>query len=352
CNMELITDGYFLGLGNPLLDMIATVDDALLKVHSLKMDDAILAEPRHLQLYEELKQRFAVKYVAGGAALNTTKMIQWILWKPHKCTYIGCIASDEAGDLLRNECEKLQLCTKFQIIQTDSGTGRCAVLLQGGCRSMVTHLGAAQNLTLDYVLSGDVWQYVNKARVYYIAAFAINSCFDGVLMIARQAHCNQKLFCFNLSAPFLQTYFADKVDAVLPYVDILFGNKDEALAYADKHSLGTQSLSSIARHLANLSPADGVVKNRIVVLTRGKDSVIVATTSEMDIKTFPAIHLDDKDIVDTNGAGDAFAAGFISAYVLSNSIDEAIALAMKSACHVIQRTGFTLGPREKFDFHV
>lgn len=167
--MTTVPEGFVLGMGNPLLDMQATVDELTLHKYQLNPDDAILAEDRHMPLYEEMKKYPTIEYLAGGATLNTIKMIQWILDRPQACTYIGCISEDEAGQILKSECEKLKLRAKFQFSTDGVSTGKCAVLLNDKNRSMVTHLGASKELSMEHVQNPDTWCCVEKAQVYYIA---------------------------------------------------------------------------------------------------------------------------------------------------------------------------------------
>ncbi|CAL8102167.1 unnamed protein product [Calicophoron daubneyi] len=341
-------EGYVFGIGNPLLDFLATVDEQLCQRYDLKLDDAILADERHMPLYDELVENFNVDYAAGGATLNTIRMIQWLVETPYTCSYVGCIGNDKAGEILQRECDNSKLCTKFQIAKTNSGTGKCAVLLQNHHRSMVTHLGACKELTLDYVERKDVWEYVERAHVYYVAGFAINACFDALLRIGAHSQANGKLFCFNLSAPFLQMFYTKEVDALLPYADILFANRAEFDAYVMAHNLPENEIENNLRYLANIPRISNVSRKRIVVITQASDPVLLAVEGNPIIREIPVPRLPTKDIVDTNGAGDAFASGFIAEYMHSASIDKAVKEALKSAVYIIKRSGFTLGSKNKY----
>ena len=62
------------------------------------MDSAILAEERHLAIYEELAQNYKVQYVAGGAVLNSVRVAQWMLAAPGATSYMGCVGVDSFGN--------------------------------------------------------------------------------------------------------------------------------------------------------------------------------------------------------------------------------------------------------------
>ncbi|GAA53109.1 adenosine kinase, partial [Clonorchis sinensis] len=334
-----------LGLGNPLLDLMVKAEGDIYDRYKLKEDDALLAAEHHLPLFDEIAQNPTTRYEAGGATLNTMRMIKWILQEPHKCTYIGCIAADEAGERLRKECEKLQLTTHLEVTQSEAATGKCAVLLHGKCRSMVTHVGAAADLTIDHILKPDTWHAIENASAYYVAGFATGTCFEGVLEVAKHARSRGKLFAFNLSSPAILQHFKDQMDAIFPYVDILFGNSSEAQAYAELHKLSGQALENIVLQLASITSAKSEnPRKRIVVITQGQDPVLLGKSGEKEVMHFPVHPVSDEDIVDTNGAGDAFVAGFLAEYVRGSSIEKAVEGAINAARYIIQKNGFTLGP--------
>ncbi|KAF2543559.1 hypothetical protein F2Q68_00033019 [Brassica cretica] len=59
-------DGILLGMGNPLLDVSAVVDQEFLNKYDIKLNNAILAEDKHLPMYDEMSEKFTVEYIAGG----------------------------------------------------------------------------------------------------------------------------------------------------------------------------------------------------------------------------------------------------------------------------------------------
>jgi adenosine kinase len=136
-----------------------------------------------------------------------------------------------------------------------------------------------------------------------------------------------KVFALNLSAPFLAQFFKDQMDATAPYWDYLFGSDAEALAYAESHSLNTQSIPEIAKHLA-LLPKANALRNRVVIITQGPDPIIVATAQgdgkSCTVKEFSTPHIPDGEIVDSNGAGDAFAGGYLAELILGGNLEKCI----------------------------
>ena len=75
--MSVVSEGTFLGMGNPLLDISAVVKKELLDKYELKANDAILYEKE--DIYEDLNKDYAVEFIAGGATQNSMRVAQWIL---------------------------------------------------------------------------------------------------------------------------------------------------------------------------------------------------------------------------------------------------------------------------------
>lgn len=108
---------------------------------------------------------------------------------------------------------------------------------------------------------------------------------------------------------------------MFPFCDIIIGNDSEALAWANAAGLpSTEDHGAIAKALAVLPKANSS-RPRIVVITRGSDSSIVVSSAAPDHVQVHEVHkLEASEIVDTNGAGDAFAGGFLGAYILGKDL--------------------------------
>merc|ERR1712216_959134 len=84
-------------IGNPLLDISATVKPELLEKYELKANDAILAEEKHMGLYDELVKDYEVDYIAGGAPQNSARVAAALLKVPQSVVYSGSIGDDETA---------------------------------------------------------------------------------------------------------------------------------------------------------------------------------------------------------------------------------------------------------------
>ncbi|XP_024141079.1 adenosine kinase b isoform X1 [Oryzias melastigma] len=356
CNKETITstgrktmlsENILFGMGNPLLDISAVVDKDFLDKFGLKPNDQILAEDKHKALFAEIVQRNKVEYHAGGSTQNSVKIAQWMIQKPHKvATFFGCIGTDGFGEILKKKAEEAHVDARYYE-QNEEPTGTCAACITGDNRSLVANLAAANCYKKEKHLDLDSnWELVEKAKVYYIAGFFLTVSPESILKVAKHASDNNKIFCMNLSAPFISQFFKEPLMKVMPYVDILFGNETEAATFAKEQGFETDDIAEIARKTQNL-PKENTRRQRVVVFTQGKDDTVA--TVDDQVTMFPVVDIDQNDIVDTNGAGDSFVGGFLSALIQDQPLEECIRAGHYAANVIIKRVGCTFP--EKPNFH-
>uniref|UniRef100_A0A803TAS7 Adenosine kinase n=1 Tax=Anolis carolinensis TaxID=28377 RepID=A0A803TAS7_ANOCA len=330
-----LSENVLFGMGNPLLDICAVVDKDFLDKYGLKPNDQILAEEKHKELFEELVKKFKVEYHAGGSTQNSVKVAQWMIQSPYKAaTFFGCIGKDKFGEILKKKTEEAHVDAHYYE-QTEEPTGTCAACITSDNRSLVANLAAANCYKKEKHLDVEKnWKLVERANVYYIAGFFLTVSPESILKVASQASANNKIFTLNLSAPFISQFYKEPMMKVMPYVDILFGNEM------------TEDIKEIAKKTQAL-PKVNLKRQRVVVFTQGKDDTIMATENE--VKSFPVLISDQSEIVDTNGAGDAFVGGFLSQLVYDRPLTECIRAGHYAASVIIKRSGCTFP--EKPDFH-
>ncbi|KAL3426944.1 Adenosine kinase [Phlyctema vagabunda] len=307
-------------LENPLLDISANGDEALLAKYGLKANDAILAEEKHLGIYEDLLNNHNAQLIAGGGAQNTARGAQYML-PPNSVVYLGGVGDDKYAAILHDAVKQAGLRVEYRVDKKEA-TGRCAVVITGHDRSMCTDLGAANHYDLEHLKSPEVWKLVEGATHYFVGGYHLTVCPPAIQALGEEAAKNNKVFVFSLSAPFIPQFFKDPLDASAPYWDYVVGNETEALAYAESHGLETKDIKEIAKHLAAL-PKANTKRERVAIITQGTDPTIVSIGGK-DIQEFPVHAIDSSKIVDTTGAGDSFAAGLVAGLVADKSLAQSV----------------------------
>ena len=212
-------------------------------------------------------------------------------------------------------------------------------------RSLVTTLRAAEKFDKAHLSSPEVTRLIDGAKYFYLEGYFLTHGLESALEVAKKASDSGKVhshftfqqhapctvlifsqvFVLNLSAPFIPQFFKVQLEQLLPHCDFVIGNESEAAAWASAVGLPDKSdIPTIARSIATL-PKSNASRPRTAIITQGPDStVVVAAADPEKPKIFPVTRLEDGQIVDTNGAGDAFAGGFLGALVSGKTVDEAV----------------------------
>lgn len=327
-------------LGNPLLDIQVDVEKSYLEKYELKENDAILAEPKHMPIFEEILKFDDAKLVAGGAAQNTARGAQYVL-PEESVLYFGSVGKDVYADKLIEANKSVGLTTSY-MVQEEIATGKCAALINGVNRSLVTDLAAANHFKPSHLEKKENWAHVEAAKVFYIGGFHLTVSPEAIQLLGKHAATENKDFIMNFSAPFIPQFFKDQLDSCVPYADYIICNESEAAAYAESHGLGTEDLVEIAKKVAEL-PKINTKKPRTVIFTQGTDATLVvsydANTKQFTTNTFAVHALESSKIADTNGAGDAFAAGFTAGLVQGKELKDAVDMGHWLAKLSIQEIG-------------
>ncbi|KAK9826318.1 hypothetical protein WJX74_008518 [Apatococcus lobatus] len=328
-----------LGLGNPLLDVCADVDQQFLDQYDLKMNNQILAEEKHQPMFKALADKKDVQYIPGGATQNSIRIAQWMLQVPGATSYFGCIGKNEFGKVMTDTAKGDGVNVQY-LVDESTATGTCGTCIMKGDRSLVANLAAANNYKVEHLRRKENWALLEKARVIYSAGFFITVSEDSIMDCAKHAAENNKIYCMNLSAPFIMEVppFKATLMKALPYVDFLFGNENEARTFAKSEGWNTEDVSEIALKVSMLPKQNGS-RPRTVVFTQGADATAVASLGKVVL--VPVIPLEQSKLVDTNGAGDAFVGGFLSQLLAGKDNYECCRAGNFAANVIIQRSGCT-----------
>uniref|UniRef100_A0A2S2NCJ1 Adenosine kinase n=1 Tax=Schizaphis graminum TaxID=13262 RepID=A0A2S2NCJ1_SCHGA len=267
--------------------------------------------------------------------------LQWILGEPNSATFFGAVGNDRYSEILKREANRDGLDVKYQY-HSDKPTGTCAVIITNGgkYRSLCANLSASKSYTDEHLELPENKKIIQNAKFYLVTGFFLVSNPSASEKIARIAYERNRPLLFNMSAPYIYESYLDSVMSIFPYINIIVGNAKEAKSFALANNWETTDTETIALKLSTFN----YVRNyghRLVILTQDENPVIVATGNH--VKKFEVPKISEKDIVDTNGAGDAFVGAFIAKYVLGYPLKICILSGIEAGSYIIKQHGMTRG---------
>jgi len=340
-----VSKGVLLGAGNPLLDICAHVGQDLLAKYSLQLNNAILADAAHVPLFEELVAQYPVEYIAGGATQNSIRVTQWMLQEPGATSYIGCIGKDKFGRILR-ECASRDGVTLHYLEDEKEPTGTCAALIKDKERSLVANLGAANKYNKDHFDSEAIQAVLHAAQFVYSSGFFLTV--SPATVHAMGSHCaeHNKIFSVNLAAVFVTQHFAAPLLTAIHYCDFVFGNESEALAFGEKQGYKDAGVAGVAKRIAALPKANGS-RARVVVITQGCQPTLM--TQGREVVEIPVDKIPAHEIVDSNGAGDAFVGGFLAALIQNLPLEQCVLAGHYASSVILRVSGCALQGTPQFN---
>jgi adenosine kinase len=259
---------------------------------------------------------------------------QWLL-PPGTVFYMGAVGLDENAGILKKAAETDGLTVDYMTIP-DICTGTCICLLTHGHRSLVASLNAATKFDSSHLESNVMT--LMKANSFYISCFLLTDSFSVPKFLSNFATSHCKTVYMNLSAPFICELFLDRLEQVLPSCSVLFGNESEARALARAASFKeSNSIDGIVRELAFWLRDDH--NPRLIVITQGSECTVCYDPQAGEVLKFDVPPLSPEEIVDTNGAGDAFVGGFLSQHTQGKSTSECVYAGHCVAQIVIRQSG-------------
>ena len=206
-------------------------------------------------------------------------------------------------------------------------------MITGKNRSLCTDLAAANHYTDEHLKSEKVWAHVKAATLYYVGGFHLTVSPPAAEALGKHALENNKAYALGLGAPFIPLAFGEQLKSLLQYADYVIGADAEAETFAQANGMEDKKGDPqfVARKLC-AGPKHNSKRGRVVVITCGTEPTVVAesgdapTTDESKVKvtTYPVHAIGQDEICDTNGAGDAFAGGFLAGLVEGRSLRECV----------------------------
>jgi len=305
-------------IGNAIVDVIAQADDAFLAESALTKGSMQLIDAETADLL--YSQMGAALEASGGSAANTLAGLAAL---GRKCGFIGQVADDQLGQIFTHDIRALGVTYTTAPSPRDVPTARCLVLVTPDAqRTMNTFLGASQHLPAS-ALDADL---IRSAGILYLEGYLWDpdeprKAMRNAIAIARDAG---RKIAFTLSDGFVierhRDDFMDLIDQGL--IDILFSNEAEiqALTRIDGFDKAVEAVAA---------------KVPLLVSTRSEKGAVAITQGvRYEVDAAPVAQ-----VVDTTGAGDLFAAGFLAAHVEGKDIEHCLKLGAIAAAEVISHYG-------------
>jgi sugar/nucleoside kinase (ribokinase family) len=305
-------------IGNAIVDVMAPCEDALIDRLGLERGGMTLVDTaRAHELYEAMGP---AREISGGSAANTLAGLAAL---GANCAFIGQVADDQLGEVFAHDIRAAGIAFATLARAGDPPTARCLIFVTpDGQRTMNTFLGASQFLPAAALDDATI----AAAKILYLEGYLWDPEEPRAAMrraIAAARGAGRKV-AFTLSDAFVISRHGDDFRALIAAgaIDILFANHVElaALTGEDDFEAG----------LAALAP-----KVPLLVVTRSEHgAVAVSGGNRTDVAAEPVAR-----VVDTTGAGDLFAAGFLFGHVTGRPVGECLTLGAVAAAEIISHYG-------------
>jgi sugar/nucleoside kinase (ribokinase family) len=310
-----------LGIGNALVDVMTVIDnDKVLGKFNLPKGSMQLVDDKKSASVKEGTKHCKRSLTSGGSAANT---IYGISMLGGKAGFIGSIGKDETGDFFENDLKKAGVKTFLQRGKTSTGTA-VALISRDGQRTFATHLGAAVELDAANLNPVDF----DGFDILYLEGYLIinkNLTVEACRIAkSRKMKIAIDLASYNVVEANLNAFR----EVISEYADIVFANEEEAKAFTGK---GPKTALKMISQICD-----------IAIVKTGKKGSWIKRGCEVIKVGVPRVKP-----VDTTGAGDMYAAGFLYGYARNLSLDKCGAIAAISAGKVIEIVGARLS-REKW----
>jgi len=308
---------HVLAIGNALVDVITAAPPEFLA------DRGIAKGSMRLIPADEAETLYAAmgpgREISGGSAANTVAGMAALGARP---AFVGRVAQDQLGSVFAHDIRAAGV--DFTTAPSAGGapTGRCLIVVTpDGDRTMNTYLGACQELSEADLDAASV----AAAEILYLEGYlwdpaAPRAAMKKAIAVARA---NNRKVAFTLSDVFcVEGHRADFQELLAGHVDLMFGNEHEVCALYQTQSLD-EAMAELAKHTC------------IAVITRSSQGAVVLEGGRRHVVAGEKV---DR-VVDSTGAGDMFAGGFMAAMVEGRSLPDCARVGCITAAEVISHYG-------------
>ena len=305
------------GIGNAIVDLISEVDDLYLKENNINKGTMSLVD--HNIIDKIINEKKIIKTISGGSVANS---IVCIAQQNFKTAFIGKVNQDELGKKFAEGLKKENVDFNITESSVDKHTARCLILVSADAeRTMNTYLGISQELSEQDI----EMNMIEESSIMYLEGYLwdLESAKIAIKKSIETAKRSGTIVAFSISDAFCVDRFREEfLDLINNSADIIFANELEI-----KSLFKTDSLDKALKNCQ--------IAGKIFAVTLGdKGAKIIYKSNIVNIKAEIV-----ENLVDTTGAGDLFAAGFLSEYMKSQNLELCGKEGVKMASKIIQQHG-------------
>jgi sugar/nucleoside kinase (ribokinase family) len=304
-------------IGNAIVDVIAPADDAFLKAEGLDKGAMMLVdEARSIDLYSRMASGVET---SGGSAGNT---IAGVASLGGRAAYLGKVAKDQLGDVFAHDMRAIGAHFDTPPLIGGPATARSLInVTPDGERTMCTYLGASTELTAADVPPA----LIEQAAIVYLEGYLFDpsEARRAFAKAAAIAHASSRMIAITLSDAFVvERHRGELLGFIEGQADLVFANEVEvkALFETDDFDLAAARLGAITQ---------------ICAITRGEQGSLILAGEQSHVIAADAV----AQVVDTTGAGDQYAAGFMFGLAKGLPLDICGRLGSMAAAEVIGHYG-------------
>jgi adenosine kinase len=315
---QVYSANSLIAIGNPMVDITVSIDKDTLQNYGLEYRRTTFCNEKTQKFLDELDKRPIVTYTPGGSVMNTLRVCSYILNMnqnesgKHHITMLGAVGNDIYKDKIINSLKEAKVEPMLEILQEK--TSRCGVGIYKRDRCLVPDIQASKNLSKEFI--DEKLESIYQHDVLLIEGYYLKENYDLCKFLCQEFKKQNKLVILTLSAVCIVQYHMDKIREIADMSDMIIGNMEETEVLAGGKNAVFQDTYEKVHKI--LSP-----KNRLLVVTCGSHGVYCSIYNyqsmrlDLILQCFPNFVKND-DIVDLNGAGDAFLGGFLAMYLKGN----------------------------------
>jgi sugar/nucleoside kinase (ribokinase family) len=305
-----------LGIGNAIVDVLGRADDSFLAEHGLAKGAMTLIDAHQAErLYAAMGPG---RECSGGSAANTIAALASI---GASCAFVGKVRDDQLGQVFAHDIRALGVAFETAPARLGAPTARCLIFVTPDAqRTMQTYLGASVGLAPEDIEP----KLIADAKITYLEGYLWDppAAKEAFRKAAHAANAARRLVALTLSDPFcVDRHRAEFQDLVARHVDLLFANEEEIKSLYQAASFD-EALQKVRGHC------------RVAALTRSAKGAVVVAGEEVHV-----VDAEPAKVVDTTGAGDAFAAGFLYGFTHGFDLARAARAGAIAAAEVIGHVG-------------